>query len=563
LNLFLVGWSDGGAVDPALADTALRRLVERLPFFPHRPVDVWAAPSGSAAAAMITHSPEQTGGVRYWTAGADWLSLFSGRPILWTGEREADGRGPIDPAAHPRDADELDGRFVHVRVDGDRLDVVTDSVGAYPVYETEVEGVRWVSNNPELLRDLRGSRELDPSALAGVLGGGWSLEGHPLWAGVRRIGADRLRAERVAPLIGAGLDPERAAALLVAATRALADWPGRPNVVPITGGRDSRLVLAAALAGGVDVGTVTGGGERSPDVRVGRRLAEAAGVPHSLIPPDPHGGVWDDWRRAAEVLGLSEAGTATLADAAGFPLGPREGPLPLWHSGQGGEIGRTYYGLGEGLDRAGLADLMLRRFLGRRPGRADVLSEEGRTLVRDLIAGWVGDQLAAGIAAADVPDMFYLQRRMGTWAGPTHGAVEHVRDTTSPLWSARLLPDLLGAPARERAQQAFHERVLERLAPRLAEIPYEYRDSRGARLRRRTRQLLAEARRRTLPAAGSDPFGPILGEIREAVLSQPDHAAWGVLDRPRVEALLSSQAGALDTMSRYYAWRLATVFGLR
>jgi hypothetical protein len=34
-----------------------------------------------------------------------------------------------------------------------------------------------------------------------------------------------------------------------------------------------------------------------------------------------------------------------------------------------------------------------------------------------------------------------------------------------------------------------------------------------------------------------------------------------VLDRPRVEALLASPAVALDTMSRYYAWRLATVFG--
>jgi hypothetical protein len=34
-----------------------------------------------------------------------------------------------------------------------------------------------------------------------------------------------------------------------------------------------------------------------------------------------------------------------------------------------------------------------------------------------------------------------------------------------------------------------------------------------------------------------------------------------VLDRQRVEGLLKSQAGALDTMSRYYVWRLATVFG--
>jgi hypothetical protein len=33
-----------------------------------------------------------------------------------------------------------------------------------------------------------------------------------------------------------------------------------------------------------------------------------------------------------------------------------------------------------------------------------------------------------------------------------------------------------------------------------------------------------------------------------------------VLDRTRVEALLTSAPGALDTMSRYYVWRLATVF---
>src|SRR5207247_9495257 len=120
-----------------------------------------------------------------------------------------------------------------------------------------------------------------------------------------------------------------------------------------------------------------------------------------------------------------------------------------------------------------LGESLLDAFLGRRPGRADVLSDDGRSLVRDRIEAWVQEQLAAGIDPVDVPDAFYLQRRMGTWAGPTHGAVEWVRDTTSPLWSARLLPDLLGPPAAERARHAFHARVLERLKPELARVPYE------------------------------------------------------------------------------------------
>jgi hypothetical protein len=558
LNLFLIGVRG----DLAAADRALGGLLERLPFLPGRRVETWSAPSGALVAAWAAHAPEQTGGVPYAVAERDRLALFSGRPIRWTGEREADGRGPIDPSffLESPDGSALDGRFVAVRCDDARgeLDVLTDPVGAYPIYETQVDGVHWLSNNAELLREVRGTRELDPAALAAVLGGGWSLRGDPVWAGVRRGGAG-FAADRLAALFGAGFDPERAAALLTAATRALADWPDRPNLVPITGGRDSRLVLAAARRAGIAYSATTGGDESSPDVRIGRRLAEAAGVEHSLIHDDPHGTLWTDWRRAARVLALTESGTSTLADAAGFPLGPREGPLPLWHSGQGGEIARSYYGSGGELDRDALTERLARLFLGRRPGRADLLSDEGRELVQREIGSWVGEQLEAGLTPVDVPDAFYVQRRMGTWAGVTHGAVEYVRDTTSPLWSARLLPDLVGLPAAERARHAFHDRVLERLAPELASVSFEGGAHTG-RLRRRTRQVARVVRRRLGPRPAGDPFRSILPEVREAVLEQPDHPAWPLLDRGRVESLLGGEPAALDTMSRYYVWRLATVF---
>jgi hypothetical protein len=598
VNLFLIGFSSDGAADAATAEQALTRLLDRLPFFPARPVGSWLAPSATLAAAWVSHAPEQTAGVEYVHAQERRLALFSGRPFLWTGEREADGRGPLDPAFYLQPADrwaeDLDGRFAAVRYDdADRaLEVVSDAMGGYPVYEATAGGARWLSNNADLLRELSGESALDPAVLAPVLGGGWSLSGDPVWAAVRRVAhgcirrllpgrpatrVDLMSPSRIAPMLGAGLDPDEAAAVLVAATRALADWPGRPSVVPVTGGRDSRLVLGAALAAGIEFESTTGGEEASPDVQVGRRLAETAGVPHSLIADDPHGSVWDDWRRAARIVGVVSSGTASLADAAGFPLGPREGTLPLWHSGQGGEIARAYYGLGERLGRDPLAERLTRTFLGRRPGRADVLSDDARAAVRDQIAGWVDDQLAAGIEPVDVPDMFYLQRRMGTWAGPSHGCVEFVRDTTSPLWSKRVLPHELALDARERERDLFHLRLLERLAPALVDIPFE--DGRPWPARRtsaslrmaRARALAGKAaaegrrrarRRRRPPARGApDPFERVLGEVREAVLSQPDHPAWPLLDRARAERLLDGPASALDTMSRYYVWRLATVFG--
>jgi hypothetical protein len=123
--------------------------------------------------------------------------------------------------------------------------------------------------------------------------------------------------------------------------------------------------------------------------------------------------------------------------------------------------------------------------------------------------------------------------------------------------------------------------VLQALAPQLVEVPFE--NGRGwpaarsaaALKAERARVLVAkataEARRRALArhrraaeaadGGGADPFARILAEIRDTVLSQPGHQAWSVLDRGRAERLLSAPAPALDTMSRYYAWRLATVFG--
>jgi hypothetical protein len=440
--------------------------------------------------------------------------MFSGRPISWSSGNPLDARFWLDPH-------DLDGRFVGVRIVNDEVTVFADALGAYPVYR---RGDGAVSNNAFTLRE---SSSMRADVLASLLGGGWSVSGNPVWEGVERIRPERPE-QPMAPF-----DPDRAASILVDTVRALADWPGRPSVVPVTAGRDSRLVLAAALAAGIDFETTTGGEPGHPDVEIGQQLARVAGVPWKPIEHDPHGSVESDWRRAAELLWLTSSGTASLADAAGFPHGPRPGPLPLWHSGQGGEIARHYYGSG-----GGDTELLYRRFVGRRPGRAEILNVEGEQLLREQVKAFV-----QGERPEDIRDLFYLHVRMGTWAGPTHGAVEFVRDTTSPLWSRRLLPDLWAG------RGVFHDEVLERLAPQLKRVPYERPPS-------LPRKLVAALRRRL---GGADSFARILPEIREAVLAQPQHVAWEVLNRGRVEQLLASAPP--DTMSRYYVWRLATVFG--
>jgi hypothetical protein len=545
VNLFVAGWSDGGRVDPERARRALADFVAALPFFPRAEVRVWAA--DGLALAWVSHPPERVGGVPYVEVGEGGFSLFSGRPV------------------------EDEGRFVRVRGEGGRLEVRTDPLGAYPVYTAEADGARWVSGHAEPLRALLGDRRVGLDALAGLLGGGWPLGGRPLWAAVRRLEPP---SPELVGLLGRGLDAAAAAETLVAWVGALADWPGRPSVVPVTGGRDSRLVLAAARAAGFDFEAVTGGAPDSPDVVAAAALCAAAGVPHRRLGAAPGGDVFSQPREMARVLGLLSAGTASLADAAGFPLAPTEGPLELWHSGQGGEVARAYY-RAAATGRGGLVDGLERLYCGRRPGRAEPLSDDGRARVRRGIERFVAGQREAGAEAVDVPDLFYLRERMGSWAGPTHGAVEPVRDTTSPLWSVRMLPFELGLPAPERAREGFHRAVLRELAPDLLEVPFAggagwKTPSRVARARRLARRAAEEARRRVArprPAAaeaGPDPFARVQEAVRREAAAQPGHVAWQVLDRDRVERLLAR--GDLDTMSRYYVWRLATVFldpGLR
>jgi hypothetical protein len=195
--------------------------------------------------------------------------------------------------------------------------------------------------------------------------------------------------------------------------------------------------------------------------------------------------------------------------------------------------------------------------------------------VRGRIEVWADEQLAAGARPEELADLFYLTRRMGTWAGATHGAVEWVRDSTSVLWSRRLVPHLLAPPRREREAERFHREVLARLAPELLELRLAGAGWRsGSRIRRRSRRAgrlvgraadgLRDRLSRTDSAAepdegdaGADPFNIVRDLVAAAAAARQDHPVFDVLDRSRLDRLVGSSSA--DTMRRYYVWRLATV----
>lgn len=345
MNLFLIGWRPSGGADPRVAETHLRGLVARLP--PPRLVafERWVAPSGRLVMTCAAHESDRVGGIRYAHLERDRLAVFSGRPFR-------------------------------------------DSLGAYPLFSGQAGGTRWISNSAELVRRVLGTRDLDLSAVAGLVGAGWSLSGEPVWARVRRIPpgvalalrADRpdtetrqLPLEEIAGMAGGGFDPEQTARLLVAGIGALADWPGRPVVLQLSGGCDSRLLLAAAIACGIDVEVVSTGEPDLPDVGIARQLCAAVDVKHQLRPRDPGAALYVGLPDTARFLSLTSGGAISLEDAAGY-FTATDGAMRLLLNGQGGEIARAYYGNGDGLGR----DELVRKLFDLVATSADLLSPRGR-----------------------------------------------------------------------------------------------------------------------------------------------------------------------------------------
>jgi hypothetical protein len=558
MNLFLLGWAPSGGAQSAIAGQALAELLARLPFFDSEAIECWQAPSGHVVLAYVGHDEGRVGGVRYVDVDEEGMALFSGRPFLWTRDGSADGRTPLDPRFYRRPAGDwtadLDGRWAAARYD-DRereLEVYSDPLGAYPIFSGNLDATRWISNSAELVRTALGADELDDSVLACVLGCGYSLSGDPIWASVKRLPRGtvlRMRAgrpdtqtellplDRIAVVAGAGFEPDQAARDLVAATGALADWPGRPNLLQLSGGRDSRLVFGAALKAGVEFDVVTSGTPEAPDVQVARLLCEGTGKRPRLLSPDPGGALIRRTRHTASVVGRAAAGALSIEVAAGYPIEQSTGRLPLWLGGQGGEISRAYYGRGNAQGRLALA----RQLISSVAGSAELLSSPGRERLERQVGRALDEELAAGVAPEDVPDVFYLLARMGSWAASGFGCVEYAKgDSVTPLWCKRLLPQQLGPRPEERAREWFHTATLEALSPRLARAPY--------------------ADYTPLLRPGTEELFPVCELVQQAVQSQADHPAWEVLERRYVEQLLARDPRSLDEREHRHVWRLATVF---
>jgi hypothetical protein len=249
--------------------------------------------------------------------------------------------------------------------------------------------------------------------------------------------------------------------------------PGNRTVwVPLTGGRDSRLVLALATEVGIPVRAYTNERRMTlADRFLPRRIARVMGVPYEFHRPGAESSIRGsayDAHGADSTAGIDRSyytkGQWDFGQAGDYVL-----------RGGGFETGRAYY-------YAKLPALSSPSLTGS--SIAAAFNERSDSPAAGDLDAWLRAVQTAPIRELDWRDRFYLEQRLSGWLS----AIEQELDITGRERFYVVNADdtyrlLLALPEAVRREGQHHIDLIERLAPELLAFPFNPTDeSFGGRL---------------------------------------------------------------------------------
>ena len=232
-------------------------------------------------------------------------------------------------------------------------------------------------------------------------------------------------------------------------------YVGRPRL-QLTGGRDSRLVLALAVRGGLidDVDVVTHGSTRTADARVACQVAWSTNVRH----------VVEDWPQVADdpfdhvcttcgALNLSEASRRS---------GRSSQPTIL-----SGLLGETLSSNFPSTAPLTTRSHLLRAFVEQ--PNLDLLTEPAWVEALVEAIQLLTAPMAHGASTVDVHDAFYIQHRIRRWISVRPDVFS---GTIFPLYSPPAVRLSFSLGWQGRVESRIHDAIIERAGRGIADVPY-------------------------------------------------------------------------------------------
>ncbi|MCA1832143.1 MAG: hypothetical protein ABR548_01580 [Actinomycetota bacterium] len=285
-------------------------------------------------------------------------------------------------------------------------------------------------------------------------------------------GGNPLTADRIA---------ETADALQSQFTSLARMWPGKV-VADLSGGRDSRLVLAAALAAGLDLDVQTNGAQAG-EADVAEQLVAA--LPTSIasrmrhavhrpnVTPESSGPMLGGGEVVPNILAWHRCQEG-LRPSTYLPTHAPDGLTPAEHitvGGAAGEIAHGHYypkayaqlGRLPWNERLDAFASSLARLVVRKPG----VSTEAQATATQNVRRVLEEGFARGVDDARVLDYFYAAERIRRW-----GTAAERTGTLTPLLTPRFIESAFDLSPEQRRENALHRALTAHLIPEWKDAPY-------------------------------------------------------------------------------------------
>lgn len=308
--------------------------------------------------------------------GHAWSRTDGARPAFSALVRDGDNASNAHLLQIARE--NTNGVFALILIDDIKGEIVVcaDAIGSFQIYYRSLPDGIAVSNSSALLSALPPHTGFDPLGIQELCSNAVANEDRTTWQDVRKLRAANLlqidcRHPKVSllhhrPLLDilngiTGYQSDPLPALFKSISDVLqmlqshggrgTEFRDLPWVADLTGGNDSRALMAAIVANHINVASTVSGPPNEPDVRIGEHLAKTLGIPHFTrgepVPVSPAQfrealRLTDGEYDAIEYAGVAEVHHQHIRDGLQFSLNGSYGELGRGHAWRLGLSGMLF-----------------------------------------------------------------------------------------------------------------------------------------------------------------------------------------------------------------------------
>lgn len=236
----------------------------------------------------------------------------------------------------------------------------------------------------------------------------------------------------------------------------------------LTGGKDSRVIVAAMNYLGIDFNAHTNGYESNPDVVIAERIAKTLNIKHKVNAPaiSKNQINVDLYRRTINAIKNSEGLLYSYENVGNNYTGFKANKMKF--GGQGGAVLKGgYAGKRQFIDKAEVERFMLNAFIKYK----DFFEKETVADYVQFIRGFIENE-TNHLKANDILNYFFLKYRTGRWSSgsmPLYTTLSHVY---FPLFENQLVKkaQLIETEFGKNDQILYN--ILQRISPELIDIPF-------------------------------------------------------------------------------------------